>query len=604
MNICKKFLGFILTVCLAISAIAKDLEIEADAIVSLNSEFKIAYKMEYEQNNPVEDFSPPTFADNFNVIAGPTRSMSMLNNNGKVTLSVTFTYYVQALREGVFDLPQASVKMKDGKVVKSKQRSIEILKEEGKNAGGQQNVATDDVSPEDLFVKMDFNRQSVYKGEPMVLTVKLYNRGVAVADVSNFKMPTLAGFDMQELKITDAEWKQQKYNNKIYQTYPLARLILYPLRAGELKLDPVELVTTIQVRQQQTRANSMFDVFIGSPVRNIRKSLKSAPVTLNIKDFPAGAPASFNGATGDFKLSSKIDKTTSVANQPVTFSITVSGTGNFKQIKEPLIALPDNFDKYDPKIIDNVKSDLSGGAGSKKFEYVFIPRNAGEFDIPAVEFSYFDVQKNSYVSLKTEPVHLIIERDPNGSNAAPVTSIPIVTGKQIKHLGNDILFIKTDMPKFAAIGQVFFGSFDFWLIFAAFVLAFAVAVALTKKSRKNRQNVALMRNRKANKVAVLRLQQSAKFLKTNNLTAFYEEVSRAVWGYIGDKLNMQSAELSRDNIQDKLNAQNVPQENIDLLIAVIDNCEYARYAPGGSREGMEEMYRQALQAISKLENLK
>ena len=208
------------------------------------------------------------------------------------------------------------------------------------------------------------------------------------------------------------------------------------------------------------------------------------------------------------------------------------------------------------------------------------------------------------MSLKTEPVHLVIERDPNAANSAPISSMPMVTGKKVKHLGNDILFIKTDMPQLSAIGSVFFGSLDFWLIFVAMAVIFSAAVVMRTKSRKNHQNVALMRNKKANKVAVSRLKQSAKFLKTDNRTAFYEEVSRAVWGYIGDKLNMQASELSRDNIQDKLNAQNVPQENVDLLIAVIDNCEYASYAPGGSREGMEEVYRQALLAISNLENLK
>ena len=605
MNICKRFLGFILVAGCAISAIARELEVNADAIVSLNGKFQIAYTIEYEPNNPVEAFEPPAFGDHFKVIAGPGQSVARHDINGKVSNSIIFTYYLQALREGVFDIPQASVKMKDGSVIKSKARSMEVLKEEGGsgNAQQQQNAANGDVSADDLFIRMEFSRQSVYKGEPMVLTIKLYTRNVHVVNVSGFKMPTLAGFDMQELKIADPDWKQQKYNNKIYQTYPLARLMLYPLRAGELKMDPVELVATIQVRQQ-VRSNSMMDMIMGPSIKHINKNLRSSPVSLNIKDFPAGAPATFNGATGNFKLISKIDKTESVANQPVTFAVTVSGSGNFKQIKEPLIVFPENFDKYDPKIAENVKSEVSGGTGSKKFEYVVIPRNAGEFDIPPVEFSYFDVQKGSYVSLKTEPVHLVIERDPNAANSAPISSMPMVTGKKVKHLGNDILFIKTDMPQLSAIGSVFFGSLDFWLIFVAMAVIFSAAVVMRTKSRKNRQNVALMRNKKANKVAVSRLKQSAKFLKTDNRTAFYEEVSRAVWGYIGDKLNMQASELSRDNIQDKLNAQNVPQENVDLLIAVIDNCEYARYAPGGSREGMEEVYRQALLAISNLENLK
>jgi hypothetical protein len=385
----------------------------------------------------------------------------------------------------------------------------------------------------------------------------------------------------------------------------LARLILYPLRAGEITLAPLETSVEIQVPVSRSQSGGFEDLFFGSQHKNIIKPLKSKPVTLHIKDFPAGAPSSFKGATGNFTLAAKIDKDKIMANQAVTYSVTISGTGNFKQVNPPSLSFPDKFDKYDPKTTDNVKVTETGGSGTKKFDYVLIPRNAGEFELPATEFSYFDTRKGDYVTLKSNPIRLEVEKDPSGTNIQPITSMPMVTGKKVEHLGNDIVFIKTaPLAALKPSGYLFFASSDFWLLFAAIILIFATICLILRKVTKDKKNVALMRNKKANKVAITRLKQSAKLLKADDRVGFYEEVARAVWGYISDKLNMQGSEFSRDKVQEKLASQNVPQENIELLIAVIENCEYARYAPGGNHESMEDMYNEAIKAISKLENLK
>jgi hypothetical protein len=578
---------------------AQKFTVKAPSIVAVNSKFQIVYTVE---NAKVESLMPPLFSD-FTVIAGPAQSFSSYNVNGNVTESVSFTYFVQATKEGIFEIPAAEVKLPDGTSMKSEKISIEVIKDAPKS-GTQTNIQSGDISADDLFLKMEFNRQSIYKGEPVILTIKLYSHDVPVTAVRSFKMPTLAGFDTQQLQVpaNESTFRQQKYNNRIYNVVVLGRLMLYPLRAGEIRLDQAEADVKIQI-QQQSRSNDIFDMFMGPSYKTITKILKSPTVLLNIKDFPAGAPTSFNGATGNFTMNAKIDKTSGMANQPISYSITIAGTGNFKQVNEPLVVFPDKFDKYDPKVKDNTSPSNAGNSGSKKFDYVIIPRSAGEFDIPPVTFSYFDTQKGAYVTLKSDPIHLSIEKDPNSANHQPITSQPLVTGKRVEHLGNDILFIQTGALTLKPIGYVFFGSARFWLLLTVIIVCFVIACFVLRKVTKNRQNTALMRNKKANKVAVNRLKQSAKYLKANNRTAFYEEVSKAVWGYLGDKLNMQSSELSRDNVQEKLSAQNVPQEIIDSLIAVIDNCEYARYAPGSNREGMEEAYNEAVKAISKLENL-
>jgi hypothetical protein len=591
-----------------IAVFADELVIETPNIVAVNEEFKISYSISYSPDKKLTEFIAPVFSD-FHVVAGPVESNSstfiMNGTTNTSTQTKKVTYWLRATKEGVFDLPAAEVKFEGGISVKSQKKAVEVIKD---NAGKATNPrSSEDINPDDLFIRMEFNRQSVYKGEPMILSIKLYWHNVPVSSLSKFNMPTLAGFDFQELQIPANESKpyQQKYNNKVYNAITLARLILYPLRAGEITLAPLETVVSVQIPQQSRGSQGLPDLFFGQQYRTVNKQLKSKPVTLNIKDFPAGAPASFNGAMGNFTLAAKLDKNKITANQAVTYSVTVSGTGNFKQINPPLILFPDKFDKYDPKTADNVKISETGGSGTKKFDYVLIPRSAGEFEIPPVEVSYFDARKGTYVTLKSDPLHIEVEKDPSGTNIQPISSMPMVTGKKVEHLGNDILFIKTaPLTALKSSGYVFFASSDFWLLFAAIILIFAIICFIMRKMEKDRRNVALMRNRKANRVAISRLKQSARLLKADDRAGFYEEVARAVWGYISDKLNMQGSEFSRDRVQEKLVSQNVPQENIDMLISVMENCEYARYAPGGNHEGMENMYNEAIAAISKLENLK
>ena len=598
MNSCVKAICSFILVLFGSVLFAQELSVKAPSIVAINTNFNISYTIE---GGDIEEFIPAAFSD-FKVIAGPVQAFNSNTINGVNTAYYTFTYYVQAPKEGIFDIPQAEVKLKDGTKKKFKKQSVEVIKETP--SANTQNSNPENISSEDLFIRMELNKQSIYKSEPIILTLKLYSYNVAVTSLSNFVMPALAGFDAQELPISSNEsgFHQQKYNNRIFQVATLARVILFPLMAGDIKLDPLEVVASIQIRN--TDVNDIRNLVYGSSYKTISKSLKSTPVTIKVKDFPAGAPASFNGATGNFTLASNVDKTSVTANQAISYTLTISGAGNFKQIPEPLIIFPDTFDKYDPKITENLKPSNTGSTGSKKYEYVVIPRAAGQFEIPPVEFTYFDTQKESYVTLTTKSESFEIAIDPNGANAQPITSTPLVSGKKVEHLGNDILFIKTTPLKLKQSGYVFFGSLSFWIILLTILVLFVVVCVIAQNTEKNRQNIALMRNRKANKVAINRLKQSAKILKLGDRTSFYEEVSKALWGYISDKMNMQGAELSRDNVQGKLAEQNVPQENIDLLLTVIDKCEYARYAPDSGKEGMEEMYNEAITAISRLENLK
>jgi len=610
MNNCgKKIWLSIFMLLISVYVYAVDVVVQAPSIVAVNQRFQVSYAVDDLE----AEFIKPTFSSDFKVIAGPSESVgiSVFSGTGVAATASQqkiYTYYIQALKEGVFEIPVVDVKLKDGTIKKSKKTSIEVVKEAPKQGNNQPRTQTPqpaDISADDLFIKMDFNRTTVYKGEPIILTVRLYAHNVPLTSLSGLQVPTFTGFDVQELQVSPNESRlhQQKYNNRVYNSAVIGRLILYPLRAGEIKLDPIEAGVVLEYQQMPSSLDPFEIMSMGVPTRTVRKQLKSAPATITIKEFPAGAPASFNGVTGNFSLTTNIDKTETTANQPLTYTVNISGTGNFNQLKEPLIAFPDKFDRYEPKITNNIKTEATGGTGNRKFEYVVIPRSNGEFEIPAFEFSYFDIQKQSYVTLKSAPVTLQIEKDPTGASQ-PVTTGPLVTGRKVEHLGNDIIFIKTAPVTLKPAGYVFFGSGSFWIIFAVMLVLFVLVCLLMVKLSKDKQNVALMRNKKANKVAINRLKQSAKLLKAGDRTGFYEEVSRAVWGYISDKLDMQASELSRDNVQDKLAIQNVPQENIDLLLTVIDDCEYARYAPGSNREGMEEVYNEAIQAISKLENLK
>lgn len=598
----KIVLGLLL-IFLSIGVFGAKLTVNAPNVVSVGERFQISFTVDAR----VDKFIPPAITG-FKVIAGPVSSSSTQIINGVRSDRQTFTFLVEALQEGVVTVPEAEA-IVEGASVKSKALSIEIVKgdkpQQQNQSQGQQSQqgqqSTQGAEDSEIFVRMEVSRPSLYKGESFMASIKLYVRGYGVAELRDFKIPQLTGLYAQDMEVpaNEAQFHRENVGGKIYNTAVLKRWVLFPQRTGKIAIDPAELTVVLQVPRARQQARSIFDDFFASPYETVDKVLKSSPVSMNIKEFPAGAPSSFTGAVGNFKISAAVDKTEATANQAISYSLTISGSGNLKLVDEPVTNFPADFDKYDPKVSENIKTTGSGSSGSKKYEYAVIPRSAGNFEIPGTEFTYFDPAKGSYVTLTTDKLELTVQKDPYG-NTAPVGPIQAVNQQDIRHLGNDIRFIKTEPLSLQPAAYVFFSSGLFWLINFLGLVVFILIVVVMRKRIKDRSDQALMRNKRANKVALQRLKLSSKLIKDQNKDGFYEELSRATWGYVSDKLNIPGAELSRDNVQEQLQTRGVSQEIINLLIQVIDHCEFARYSPESKGE-MEQVYNNAIEVISKLE---
>lgn len=597
----KRFLLFLCILFQVVNAYSQSLTVQSPKVVAVGESFSIAFSI---SGRPTS-FTPPSF-DGLRVQAGPVQGHSIVSMNGQTSETSTYSYYVDILNEGKVTIGKAEAVV-DGKTISSAPFTIDVVKSDaalnqqrGKPQNNtQQQSSTQTVNASDLFARVELSRSSLYKGESLVATIKIYTR-VGIMGASNVKLPTFTGFYSQEMEVpqNEASFHRENVNGVIYNAAVLRRYVLTPQQLGTLVIPPVELTLSVQVaRQAQVR--NMFDDFFDSPYQEVEKKISSPSVSVNVNNLPMGAPASFKGAVGSFKIESSIDKTQTQANQALAYTFSVSGTGNLKLVEQPKINFPPDFDKYDPKLSENIKTTSAGSVGSKKYEYALIPRSAGEFTIPGVEFSYFDPSKGTYATLKSNDITVQVEKDPNGGTAT--TTVPGVNQQNIRHLGQDIVFIKTTPLKVSAKGNVFFASLSYYIVLLVLALIFVVIYVVFKKRIKDSRNVALMRNKTANKVAYKRLKLSSKLLKEGNTHGFYDELLRAMWGYVSDKLNIPVANLSRNNVQDTLQTRNAEQADIEIFLSVIDECEFAQYAPGTGRSEMEHVYNNAIKVISKFE---
>jgi hypothetical protein len=594
------FAALIAALCAAqVHAQNIQLEIQAPRVVTVGEVFRITFVA----NGNVDNFITPSM-EGFIVTAGPVQGSNsqMSIRGGKVIQSVTntFTYMLYAEKEGKFTIGSAKVKAGSDEA-QTQPFVIECVKGEAPRAaqqgGGQKPNAAAAAAGSDgsLYLGVALSKTEVYRGECIVATTKLYSRGNSIHSFDNVKKPTYNGFWSQDVDAPqEFKFTRENVNGVVYDAGLLWKQLLFPQQSGELTLSPSEMDVVIQVR---TRSRDMFEDFFGGGYQNVRRHLQSKTVKVKVKDLPAGAPASFSGAVGSFKIEASLSKKQLVANDATTLTIRISGNGNLKLLNEPKVNLPVDFEVYDTKTTDAIKNSDAGASGYRQFEIPFIPRSAGEFTIPPVAFSYFNPATGKYVTLHTTEQAISVERDAKSQQAYASSE-----GRRegIKFLGKDIRFIKTG-ETLAQQNRLLFGSLAFYLLYVALLAIFAALYAWLKKHRKNSQNVVLMRNRKANKVAKKRLKNSALLLKMGNAQGFYDELLRAMWGYLSDKLNIPVAELSRESAREAFAERSIEEPYIETFLSVIDECEFARYAPAGGRKEMAHLYRDAASVISKLE---
>lgn len=576
----------------------------ADVVVS-GDQVRLVFTV---NSQDIKDFRAPSIKG-FDVLMGPSRSQqsSIQIINGKRTSnsSTAFTYILLAGSPGTYTIPAASVEV-NGEKVFSNAISIKVLPQDqnsgnsGNNGGGsasssRSQAAGSRISANDLFITATASKTTVHEQEAILLTYKVYT----VVNLRQLRgdMPDLKGFHTQEVdlpqqkKFTLEHYKGRNYNTTVWSQY-----VLFPQQTGKLEIPSI---TFDGVVAQQTVSDDPFDAFFnGGGYVEVKKKITTPKVVINVQPLPA-KPAGFSGAVGEFKLASSINATDVKTNDAVTIKLTLSGTGNMKLIGTPEMKFPQDFEIYDPKVTDDYKLTSNGLTGTKTFEYLAIPRHAGNFTIPAVEFTYFDLKSNSYKTLKTEAYNLKVAK--GQGNADQVIS-DFTNKESVKMLGKDIRFIKLGDSSLRPKGDFFFGTVGYYLCYLIPLLLFVVFAVIYRQKALDNANVAKVKTKKANKVATRRMKLAGKLLAENKKNEFYDEVLKALWGYISDKLSIPVSQLSKDNIEAELTNYGVQEALIAEFIGVLNECEYARYAPGNENEAMDKVYSASVEVISKMEN--
>ena len=572
-----------------------------DAVV-VGDQFRLSYTVTTQK---VKDFRAPSIKG-FDVLMGPSRSQQsntqIVNGNVTSTSSITFTYILMANNAGEYTIPGASI-VADGDQMVSNSVRIKVLPQDQGDSNSSSSSSTHSssgtgVSNQDLFITASASKTNVYEQEAFVLTYKIYTRESNL-QLNNAKLPDFKGFHSQEIEMTtNARWTPEHYQGRNYYTTVYRQFVLFPQQSGKLYIDPAQFQMTVG---KPVQSDDPLDAFFngGSNVIEIKKSISTPKIAINVNPLPAGKPADFSGGVGEFNISSSINNKELKTNDAITIKLVISGTGNLKLISNPEIKFPDDFEVYDPKVDNQVRLTREGLTGNKVIEYLAIPRHAGTYKIPGVSFSYFDIRSKSYKTLKTEEYVINVEK---GAGNADQVIANFTNKEDLKVLGEDIRYIKQNEVTLQPKGSFFYGSMTYWLFYIIPALAFIIFFIIYRKQAAENANVAKMRTKKANKVATKRMKLAGKLLSENKKDAFYDEVLKALWGYISDKLNIPVSRLSKDNIEEKLRNHGVNEELIKEFLNALNDCEFARFAPGDENQAMDKVYSSSIEVISKMEN--
>ena len=580
------------------------LKADAPDVVVTGDQFRLTFTV---NTHDVKDFRASS-AKGFDVLMGPSRQQSSSTQiiNGKVSSSksITYTYILMAGQPGTYTIPAASVEVNHEKIF-SNTLSIKVLPAD-KEAEAEKNntesssrgqAAGSRISNKDLFVTTTASKTKVFEQEAILLTYKAYTN----VDLRQLigKMSDQQGFYIQEVELPQQSWSLEHYKGRNYNTAVYRQYVLFPQKTGKITIP--EVTFDAVVAQRLEISGDPFDAFFnGGGYTQVQKKVIAPKVVLDVESLPA-KPDNYSGGVGDFKMSASISGTEVKANDAVTIKLTISGTGNMKLLSTPEVKFPQDFEVYDPKVSDNYSLTANGLSGTKTVEYLAIPRHAGNFTIPAIELSYFDLKSKSYKTLKTESYKLTVAKGEGGNgNGQVVTNF---TNKEdVKLLGKDIRFINIKDTSLSRKGQYLFGTTTYYLCYLIPFILFVAFVVIYRKQAMENANIAKMKTKKANKVATKRMKLAGKLLAENKKNEFYDEVLKALWGYISDKLSIPVSQLSKDNIESELSRYGVSEELTREFISALNECEFARYAPGNENEAMDKVYAASIEVISKMEN--
>jgi hypothetical protein len=563
------------------------------------------FNLSYSSNSEIDNFRIPEIS-NFDILMGPSTSTmsstTIVNGKYSSTTTYTYTYVLNPKTTGTFTISPATATIKKDSY-KSNSLTIKVLPSDqsaGSSSSGnqRQSTATQNISSDQVFIRAIPSKTSVFEQEGLTITYKLYTR-VDIVGFENPKFPEFKGFMAQEVAVSNnQQWDLENYNGANYRTAVLKQTVLYPQESGSLTINKGSFDVMMRLRVTNTKMRSIFDDFMDS-YQDVKKTIFSNPVKINVKPLPSGKPADFSGVAGNLTMVSSISSSNVKSNEAVTIKVKISGNGNLKMIPTPELKFPQDFEIYDPKVDNSFNNTAKGVTGSKYIEYLVIPRYAGKFEIPSVSLSYFDLSSQTYKTIKTQDFILNVAKGEGGDNQ--VVSGNFTDKEQLKMLGSDIRYIKTGL-KFKGESELIYGKIWFWLYFLILSLLFVSFLIINRKKAIENSDIVRMKNKKASKVAVKRLKKAAEYLKNNNSDAFYDEVLKALWGYTSDKLNIPLSKLTKENIENELLSVNVDEEIRKEYNDILQTCEYVKYAPSSDSQAMDALYQRTMGVMNKMEN--
>ena len=597
----KTFATIVGLMMAVVAAMAQTLTANAPSHVAVGEQFRLSYTVNTQD---VNNFRVGDIPDAFEVLMGPSRSsqssFQIINGHTSQSSSITFTYIVVAVKNGTFTIPAAHITA-DGNNISSGTLKITVSGQaQGGQGGGRQQQAQPQpraagtpISGSDLFIRVSANKKRVHEQEPILLTYKVYT----LVDLTQLegKMPELNGFHTQEVPLPQQKsFKIEQVNGRPYRTVTWSQYVMFPQITGKLKIPGI---TFNGIVVQQNRNIDPFEAFFngGSGYVEVKKQIQAPGIEIEVLPLPS-RPANFSGGVGHFNISAQLENPEVKANDAVKLRVIVSGVGNLKLIKQPVVNFPKDFDRYDAKVTDKSKLTTNGVEGSMIYDFLAVPRHQGKYEIPPVEFTYYDTGSSSYKTVKTEGFTLNVLKGEGGSS-----TVSDFTGQEdLKLLNKDIRYIKSGGAEQHALDDFFFGSTGYWIALAVLALTFISLFVVFRQRAIENADIVGKRAGRANKVATKRLKKAARLMKDGQPSAFYDEVLRALWGFVGDKLNIPVEQLSRENISQQLESRQVSADIIQQFIGAIDECEFARYAPGDVKGNMNKVYEAAMGAITQI----
>lgn len=596
----KKLLLISYALVATVVAFAQNLVGNAPAQVAVGEQFRLTYTINTQN---VSGFRAGNIPDELEVLMGPSQSsqssFQMINGHTSSSSSITYTYIVCANKNGTYTIPPAHITV-DGRTIKSNAIRIKVSGTAQSGHGGSRSHSGNDteirdagsrISGSDLFIKVIANKKRIFEQEPVLLTYKVYTL-VGLTSLRG-EMPDMKGFHSQEIPLPkEKSFHVETLNGRPYKTVTWQQWVVFPQMTGKMDIPSI---TFEGIVVQQNRDVDPFEAFFngGSGYVEVKKKIVAPGLSLQVDPLPT-RPASFSGGVGKFSITAQINKTDVKANDPISLRVIVNGTGNLKLVKEPVVNFPKDFDKYDAKVTDKTKITANGVEGSMVYDFMAVPRHQGTYDIPPVEFTYYDTQERAYKTVKSEGFKLNVAKG-SSSNAGANYS------EDVEQVNKDIRHIKTGKSHLRKVNDFFFGSTSYWAMLIVMLAAFISLFVIFRKRAIDNANLGMMRGKKANKVATRRLKTANKLMLQNKADEFYDEVLRALWGYVGDKLNMPVESLSRENIRQRLAERNVEEDTIAKFITAISECEFERYAPGDATGNMNKTFEAAMTAIMDIE---